>query len=81
MNRTDRLSRRTSPGRDPVLLAIKAACAAAAVVLVVLTIHLIGHARAVAAHPCPPGRLVMLAPTGWGCGDTFTGGFKTVKSR
>ena len=77
MNRTDRLSRRTSPGRDPVLLAIKAACAVLAVVLAVLTIHLIGHARAVAAHPCPPGRQVMLAPTGWGCGDSLRIGVKS----
>jgi hypothetical protein len=81
MNGTDRLSRRTSPGRDPVLLAIQAACAGFAVVLVVLAIHLIGHARAQAAHPCPSWNFPVLTPTGWGCAQSAPFGFKTVQSK
>lgn len=44
---------------------------AAAIVVIVLAVRLYQHVKGVADHPCPPGRIVMLAPTGWGCGDSL----------
>jgi hypothetical protein len=55
------------------------ALAAVGVVVVVLLLgHMISHARAEAAHPCPSWNFPILTPTGWGCGMTWTG---TGKSR
>ena len=54
MNSNQRITRRTSPGRDPVVLAMKAAAAVLAAVALLLLVHLLQGARAQAAVQCPP---------------------------
>ena len=66
-----------SPGRDPVLLAMKAAAAVLAVVAVVLIVHLFHHAQAEAAHPCEPWNFPVLTSAGWGCAESLTVGVKS----
>jgi hypothetical protein len=77
MNRTDRITSRTSPGPDPVLRLMIAAAAVLAVVLAVLTVRMIGHARAQAAHPCPSWNFPVLTSAGWGCAESLTIGVKS----
>jgi hypothetical protein len=71
------LTSHTSPGRDPVLLAMITASAVLALVAVVLIVHLIGHAGGAAAHPCPAPAFAVQAPTGWGCAESLTIGVKS----
>lgn len=62
---------------DPVLLAMKAAAVALAVIAVLMLHQLVQHAQAVADHPCPPPAYPVLAPTGWGCAESLTIGVKS----
>jgi ABC-type nitrate/sulfonate/bicarbonate transport system permease component len=80
MNRTDRLTRRTSPELDPVVLV----CTIVTIALLLLA----GWKLASDVHTttpifCPAPDHPVWASTlqQWICGDSFAGGFKTVKSR
>ena len=61
----NRRRRRRSAELDPVVLLLTVLTIA---VLAFTAWTLCSRAQAATGHPCPPGRIAMLAPTGWGCG-------------
>jgi hypothetical protein len=79
----DRLSRRTSPGRDPVLLAMKLAAAVLAVAAAVLIAGAVHRAQAQAAVTCRPWNHPVWAQVlnhgrgRWICGESLTFGVKS----
>ena len=84
MNSNQRITRRTSPGRDPVLRAIQAAVAVAAVVAVVLLTSFAHRELAMASTQCPaPDHAVWAESLGpwWWKGEALCGASLTVTQK
>jgi len=81
-NTNQRISRHASPGRDPVVLVMKAAAAVLALAIVILGAQLAHRETAMAGLHCPaPDHAVWassLGPWWWQgmaiCGDSLTAG-------
>jgi hypothetical protein len=75
---TARAARHRSPGRDPVVLALKAVAVVLAVVAVVMLVPLIHRTMAVASLHCPaPDHAVWAQSIGQAiCGESITFGVK-----
>ena len=76
-NTNQRITRRTSPGRDPVVLAMKAAAAILALAAVALIVHLASRGPHI---QCPPqdhpvwAQVLDRGRGEWICGDSLTAG-------
>lgn len=80
-NSNRRPGRRTSPGRDPVVLALQAACAFLAVAIAVLIVPLAHREVAVASLHCPaPDHAVWADSLGpwWWKGEALCGASLTI---
>jgi hypothetical protein len=80
-NRTEPLARHASPGRDPIVLAMKALAALLAVVAASMIISWAHRVQAEAALNCPPQDHPVwastLKPPQWICGESLQVGVKS----
>ena len=75
MDSTERLTRHTSPGRDPVLTVIQAACAVLALIAVALIAARL-TAAPLPACPAPDHPMWAASLHQWLCGDSLQVGVK-----